>query len=55
VKVLAVTMIVVVVSLSIAFGGLPVWLRWVIGGCAACGVCVVVFVVPTVRADRPGA
>ena len=49
VKVLAVGLIVTVVSLSIASGRLPGWLNWVVGGCAACGVCVLVFVVPTVR------
>jgi uncharacterized protein len=55
VKVLAVCLIVTVVTLSITLGGLPVWVRWVIGCCAACGVGVIVFVVPTVRGDRhPG-
>lgn len=49
VKRFAVCMIVVVVSSSILFGGLPVWLRWVIGGLAMCGICTIVFVVPTIR------
>lgn len=49
VKVFAVCLIVAVVSLSILSGRLPVWARWVVGGCAACGVCTIVFVVPTVR------
>ena len=48
-KVVAVGLIVTVVTLSVVFGGLPVWLRWVIGGCAVCGVSVILFVVPTVR------
>ena len=49
VKVFAVCLIVVVVSSSILFGGLPVWLRWTIGGLAMCGICTIVFVVPTIR------
>jgi uncharacterized protein len=49
VKVFAVCMIVTVVTLSITLGGLPVWLRWVIGGLAACGVSTILFLVPTVR------
>lgn len=49
VKVFAVCMIVTVVSISILSGRLPVWVRWVVGGCAACGVCTIVFVVSTVR------
>jgi hypothetical protein len=40
---------VVVVSLSIARGGLPLWVKCVIGGLAACGVCTILFVVPTIR------
>ncbi len=55
VKVVAVCLIVIVVSLSIAFGGLPVGLRWAIGCCAGVGVCVIVFVVPTIPAGHtPG-
>lgn len=53
VKVVAVCMVVTVVTLSIVFGGLPVWVKWVIGGLACVGLCVIVFVVPTVR--EPGA
>jgi uncharacterized membrane protein YbaN (DUF454 family) len=53
VKVFAVCMIVTVVSLSIIFGGLPEWLRWTIGGLALCGICTLVFLVPTIR--HPGA
>ncbi len=49
VKVFAVLLVVTVVTLSITFGGLPVWLKWTIGGLAAVGVSVIVFVVPTVR------
>jgi uncharacterized protein len=52
VKVVAVCLIVTVVTLSLVFGGLPVWLRWVIGGCAACGVVVILFVVPTVKEEN---
>lgn len=54
VKVVAVCLVVTVVSLSIAFGGLPVWAKWVIGGLALVGVSVIVFVVPTIeREPRP--
>ncbi|MBA4063945.1 MAG: DUF454 domain-containing protein [Isosphaera sp.] len=49
VKVLAVTLIVVVVTVSLVVGGLPVWAKCVVGGLAAVGVGVIVFVVPTVR------
>jgi uncharacterized membrane protein YbaN (DUF454 family) len=49
VKVFAVCLIVTVVSLSIALGGLPIWVRCVIGGCALVGLCTVVFVVPTIK------
>ncbi len=52
VKVMAVVLVVTVVSLSIIFGGLPVWLKWVIGALAAVGICVIVFVVPTIRGER---
>lgn len=48
-KVVAVCMVVAVVSLSLAFGVLPLWAKCAIGGLAACGVCVIVFVVPTIR------
>lgn len=51
-KVTAVCVIVPVVTASILFGELPVWVRWVIGGLAAVGVCTVLFVVPTVRDGR---
>ncbi len=49
VKVMAVVLIVAVVSASIAFGSLPVWVKWLAGILAAIGMSVVVFVVPTVR------
>ena len=52
VKVVAVCVVVPVVTLSIVFGGLPIRVKWVIGGLACVGLCVIVFVVPTVR-DRP--
>ena len=51
VKVLAVCLVVTVVTLSITLSSLPVWVKWAIGALAAVGVCVIVFVVPTVR-DR---
>src|SRR5947209_20141741 len=37
VKVVAVCLVVVVVTLSITLGGLPPWVKCVIGGLAACG------------------
>src|SRR5262245_26680074 len=49
VKVLAVCLVVTVVTLSITLGGLPVWVRVVIGCCAGIGVCAILFVVPTVK------
>ncbi|MCI0705183.1 MAG: YbaN family protein [Planctomycetia bacterium] len=49
VKVFAVVLVMSVVSLSIVFGTMPVWLKWVIGGLACVGVCVIVFVVPTIK------
>jgi len=54
VKVFAVCLIVVVVSLSITLTELPVWVKCVIGGLAAIGVCTIVFVVPTIRQKTPG-
>jgi uncharacterized protein len=54
VKMLSVSLVVIVVSLSIVFGGLPVWVKWVIGFLAAIGVSVIVFVVPTIQSERPG-
>lgn len=47
VKILSTCIIVPVVSASIAFTGLPVWVKCVIGGMAAVGVSVIWFVVPT--------
>lgn len=58
VKAVAAVLIVTVVSLSVLSGRLPVWARWATGGLAACGLCVVLFVVPTVPnrvPDEPGA
>ena len=49
VKVLAVCLVVTVVTLSVVFGGLPVWVKWVIGGLAVVGLSVIVFVVPTIK------
>jgi uncharacterized membrane protein YbaN (DUF454 family) len=51
VKVFAVCLIVVVVSISVSSGRLPVWLQWLIAAFAACGVSTILFVVPTIR-DR---
>lgn len=58
VKVLAVCLVACVVTASIAFGRVPVWVKCVIGGLAAVGVCTITFAVPTIpraaaRAD-PG-
>jgi uncharacterized membrane protein YbaN (DUF454 family) len=51
-KVVAVVLVVVAVTLSITLTELPVWLKWTIGGLAAVGVSVIVFVVPTIRGQR---
>jgi uncharacterized protein len=51
-KILAVVLVVTVVSLSIAFGGMPTWLKWTTGGLAAVGIGVIVFVVPTIKGER---
>jgi uncharacterized protein len=50
-KVAAVGVLVPVVAVSLAFGGLPAWAQWAVGGLAAVGAGVVLFVVPTVRDD----
>jgi uncharacterized membrane protein YbaN (DUF454 family) len=52
VKVFAVCLVVTVVTLSITLGGLPGWVKWVIGCLAAVGVCTIVFVVPTIKGER---
>ena len=49
VKLVAAVLVVGVVSVSLLSGRLPGWARWVVGGSAACGLCVVLFVVPTVK------
>ena len=51
-KILAAILIVTVVTLSILSGRLPVWVQWAVGGLATCGLCVVLFVVPTIGAER---
>jgi len=48
VKILAISTIVVVVSLSIAFGGLANWLRFLVGGLAIAGI-TTILLVRTVR------
>jgi uncharacterized membrane protein YbaN (DUF454 family) len=52
VKAVAACLVVTLVTLSIAFGGLPPWVKWVVGCCACVGVCVILFVVPTIREGR---
>jgi uncharacterized membrane protein YbaN (DUF454 family) len=52
VKMFAVGLMATVVTTSIVFGGLPVWVKWVIGCCAACGAATVLFVVPTISDQR---
>jgi hypothetical protein len=52
VKIFAVCLIVTVVTLSITLSNLPIWVKWTIGGLACVGICVVVFVVPTIRDPR---
>ncbi|VTR90719.1 Uncharacterized protein OS=Candidatus Entotheonella sp. TSY1 GN=ETSY1_28640 PE=4 SV=1: DUF454 [Gemmata massiliana] len=52
VKVLAVCLVVTVVSLSITFGPLPIWAKWVIGGLAVIGLSTILFVVPTIPSTK---
>ena len=54
VKVVAVLLVVTVVTLSMTFGPLPVAAKWAVGGLAAVGVTVILFVVPTVRRGPRG-
>lgn len=49
VKVLAVCLVVGVVGASIILGGLPIWVKAVIGSLALIGISTIVFVVPTAR------
>ena len=51
-KLTAVTLMVVACTASIAFAGLPDWLRIVIVVCGVTGAVVVLFVVPTVRREQ---
>src|SRR5262245_18705710 len=52
VKIFAVLLVATVVTLSITLSSLPEWLKWVIGCVAAIGICVIVFVVPTIPGQR---
>ncbi|QEG25305.1 Inner membrane protein YbaN [Gemmata obscuriglobus] len=52
VKVFAVCLVVTVVSLSLAFRDLPVAVKCVIAGLALIGICTILFIVPTVKANR---
>lgn len=54
VKVLSVCLVVTAVTLSITLSSLPVAAKWGIGVLAGIGVCVIVFVVPTIK-DEPRA
>ena len=49
IKIFSTCLIIPVVSASIAFTGLPVWVKCVIGGLAATGVAVIWLVIPTAR------
>ena len=51
VKIFAVCLVVTVVSCSIAFSTLPIWVKVMIGGLALVGIAVILFV-PTVRKDQ---
>jgi uncharacterized membrane protein YbaN (DUF454 family) len=54
VKVVAVILVVTAVTLSITMTSLDPWLKWLIGALAAVGICVIVFVVPTIREQGTG-
>lgn len=51
VKVFSVCLVVTVVTLSVALSSLPVWAKGGIAALAGVGVCVIVFVVPTIREE----
>jgi uncharacterized membrane protein YbaN (DUF454 family) len=53
VKVFAVCLVVAVCGSSVAFAPVDEWLRWVIGCCGLIGICVILFVVPTIRTATP--
>jgi len=50
-KIIAVCLVVTMVTISIALGGLPVWVKCVVVGWALIGICTIVFVVPTIKTD----
>ncbi|MBX3400193.1 MAG: YbaN family protein [Gemmataceae bacterium] len=51
VKLMAVSTVVTVVTLSITLSGLPVFVKWMIGVWACIGICTILFVVPTARPE----
>jgi uncharacterized protein len=51
VKVFSVCLVVLAVTLSITLSGLPEAAKWGIGVLAGIGVCVIVFVVPTIKEE----
>ncbi len=54
VKIVAVCLVVVMVSISIVFGGLPDWVKCVIAALALIGICTITFLVPTIKNEpRP--
>ena len=53
VKATAAAMVVAACSFSVLFAPVAVWLKAAIAGLAGVGLCVVLFVVPTIRDDRP--
>jgi uncharacterized protein len=48
-KIISVTMMITACTLSILFANVPMWVRYAIGGAGCVGLCVVLFVVKTVR------
>lgn len=52
VKLAAVAVVVTVVTLTVLFARVPVWVKGVIVGLAVVGVSTILFVVPTIRCDR---
>lgn len=49
VKATAVCLVALVIGYTVGFSAAPVWAKWSAAGLAAVGVCVILFVVPTVR------
>lgn len=52
IKITAVSMVFIVISLTCLFGRAPVWAKWSAAGLGLVGICVIVFVVPTIPKEK---